>query len=499
MKKITTILLVVIFIFSCSISAFAGNEPSVPEDAIVLTSDMTTWGSEDGAWYVLDGDVSIGSRVVVSGTANLFLKDRCTLKIGKGINVPPNATLNIYGGNGELLISGAEQCCAGIGGNRYQACGNITINGGVIECRSGSNAAGIGTGEGRAIETANSGVITINGGKVVAIGFGSGCGIGGGDRYNSGTIIINGGTVNAQCLGDDDTYGAGIGAGHQANVNSITINGGQISAYGGMKGAGIGGSQLGRCDNICINGGDIYAVGGASGAASIGGGHDGYGGSITITGGNILAESFGGGGTVVGNGVGNRGDVTVVISGGVIDIISHCNGGRALSNKTTISPTENYKITVTDKYGEAVVSPIVEETAFNNSLKELHICSVGDNTTLGKTTTDKQTTNDTQPTNADKPTSNKQDIGVSSKSSEATTSANNSKTVFESPTQITAEVDNGTNTDTNIVAPKSVPTNEDSEAGERNDVLIFSIFGVCLVLAGAGAIADTIIERRYKK
>ena len=374
MKKITTILLILIFIFSCSISAFADNETSVPEDAIVLTSDMTTWGSEDGAWYVLDGDVSIGSRVVVSGTANLFLTDRCTLKIGKGINVPPNATLNIYGGNGELLISGAEQCCAGIGGNRYQACGNITLNGGVIECRSGSNAAGIGTGEGRAIETANNGVITINGGKVVAIGFGGGCGIGGGDRYNSGTIIINGGTVNAQCLGDDDTYGAGIGAGHQANVNSITINGGQISAYGGMKGAGIGGSQLGRCDNICINGGDIYAVGGASGAASIGGGHDGYGGSITITGGTILAESFGGGGTVVGNGVGNRGDVTVTISGGVIDIISHCNGGRALSNKTTISPTENHKITVTDKYGEAVVSPIVEETAFNNSLKELHIC-----------------------------------------------------------------------------------------------------------------------------
>ena len=58
------------------------------------TSDSTTWS--DG-WYVVNTDVTIGSRVSVSGTVYLILCDGATITVNGGIQLTGSNSLTIYG------------------------------------------------------------------------------------------------------------------------------------------------------------------------------------------------------------------------------------------------------------------------------------------------------------------------------------------------------------------------------------------------------------------
>ena len=174
------------------------------DNATAVTEDDTTWGTDnETTWYVAQGDVTIESRVTVTGDVHLILADGCNLTVNGGIYVSSwtASKLTIYGqenGTGELYAyasSGSDY--AGIGGNKepYGTSGEITINGGNITADGDGIGAGIGGGDMGGFEC-----ITINGGTVTATGGNNGgsSGIGtfeGGST--SGTITISGGTVMA--------------------------------------------------------------------------------------------------------------------------------------------------------------------------------------------------------------------------------------------------------------------------------------------------------------
>lgn len=245
---------------------------------ITADSAPTTW---ETGWYVVTGDVTISSRVTVSGDVNLVLKDGTSLTVNGGIQCTETNSLTIYGqeeGTGALTAQNTNAGNAGIGGNSDEgssSCGEITINGGVIASFGGKTvgsygAAGIGGGSHRG----NGGVITINGGVVEAVGSYSAAGIGGGsDGGNGGVITINGGVVTATAeasVGEP----AGIGGGSGGAAGTITITGGLVTATGCGKGIGSGDSTADNSDpdalekqgTIHISGGVVTANGIGTGA-----------------------------------------------------------------------------------------------------------------------------------------------------------------------------------------------------------------------------------------
>lgn len=123
-------------------------------NATVVTSNSTTWN--DG-WYVVNGDVTIDQHVTVTGDVHLILADGCTLNASQGITVADNDSdvnngsansLTIYGqsgGTGKLTADRRSIYQAGIGGDRYQTGGTITITGGTVTA-TGNDGAGIGGG-----------------------------------------------------------------------------------------------------------------------------------------------------------------------------------------------------------------------------------------------------------------------------------------------------------------------------------------------------------------
>ena len=172
-------------------------------DGIPVTSTTTTF--KDGLTYKVTSNVTVSSRITVSGTVKLLLGEGATLTASKGIELSNGNQLTIDG-TGTLTSNGNAESKSGIGA--YDA-GTLIINGGVINAEGGLYAAGIG-----------------------------------GDEHNGngGRIIINGGVVNAT----GGSYGAGIGGGKDSWAGSygqcgiITINGGQVTATGGSSAPGIG-------------------------------------------------------------------------------------------------------------------------------------------------------------------------------------------------------------------------------------------------------------------
>ena len=214
----------------------------------MVTTDTVTWGTSDSpTWYVVSGEVNISSRVTVNGDVNIILSDGASLNAAMGITVVDNDEdydngsanrLTIYGqskGTGGLVATGKKDGVAGIGGTDQNAnCGEIVINGGIIEASSCGYAAGIGGGV-----SGSGGNITINGGMVTATTTASAfdpAGIGGGNARDAnhgsaGNITITGGTVIAtgSCKG--------IGAGGESTNGKIVISGGKITANGIGNGA----------------------------------------------------------------------------------------------------------------------------------------------------------------------------------------------------------------------------------------------------------------------
>ena len=129
----------------------------------VIDDDTTTW---NGSWYVVTDNVTISSRVTVTGDVCLILQDGYTLTVNGGINVAEGNSLTIYGqtaGTGELVAQNPGNDNAGIGGNDEGTGGTVTIHGGNVTATGGINGAGIGGGQQGA-----GGMITISGGTVTA-------------------------------------------------------------------------------------------------------------------------------------------------------------------------------------------------------------------------------------------------------------------------------------------------------------------------------------------
>ena len=270
-----------------------------------VESSTIAWST---GWYVVKGDVTIGSRVTVSGEVHLILADSASLTVNGGINVAESNSFSVYaqsvGKNmGTLTVTGGSYG-AGIGGRNGDrngsSCGNITINGGSVAATGGDEAAGIGGGV-----FGSGGNITINGGNVTATGGDEATGIGGGQGGSGGNITINGGSVAATGRVLAAGIGGGSGTGSDASGGNITINGGNVTATSEAFAAGIGGGQESSGGNITINGGTVTATGGPDGAG-IGSGNHGSYDTITINGGSVTATG-GDNGAGIGGGIGGSG------------------------------------------------------------------------------------------------------------------------------------------------------------------------------------------------
>ena len=204
----------------------ANGNPQTASSATSVGSSTTTWNN---GWYVVSGDVTIDSRITVSGNVNLILGNGKTLNANAGIQVASGNSLTIYGqsgGTGALIadvtnISTSKD--AAIGGNAGAACGTVTINGGNVtaKARGESFAAGIGGGGGAPnTATGAGGAVTVNGGIVYAQGGNGASGIGGAYLGSGGSVTINGGTVTAY----DGYGGVSIGRGDGSSGADATVN-----------------------------------------------------------------------------------------------------------------------------------------------------------------------------------------------------------------------------------------------------------------------------------
>lgn len=238
---------------------------------------------EDGKWYVVDSNVTIGDRTKVNGTANLILADGFKLTLSTGIDVTENATLNIYGqtnDSGKLEASTTHTKRSAIGGNENNnTAGTVTIHGGNITASTSYYGAGIGGGY-----KGSGGITTIYGGTVNAKSK-SGAGIGGGYQGSCGIITIYGGTVNASASSTSkDASGAGIGCGSEGSDGNITIYGGTVTANA-QKGAGIGSGAFkynGTGVTFAIYGGTVTAQTTAGGDAIGGGSNTSVSATVTL-------------------------------------------------------------------------------------------------------------------------------------------------------------------------------------------------------------------------
>ena len=158
------------------------------DDAISVTSSTT---SMTDATYQVTSNVTISERIQISGTVNLILGEGATLTAKDGIEVSTGATL-IIDGTGSLVAKPTTATTYGNGGGKSgiggYLFGNIIINGGNITAEGCYGGAGIGGDQnnhnGGDLTLSKCGDITINGGVVNAKGSSSGnyssAGIGGG-------------------------------------------------------------------------------------------------------------------------------------------------------------------------------------------------------------------------------------------------------------------------------------------------------------------------------
>ena len=264
------------------------------EDGVVdlskVTSDITlldgdvVMGTLEGDHQVLIADnatvwlagVTINSTehaaIGCLGSATIILEDGTTntLTTGARYNAalhagPDNTTLTIQGNTGKLTATATALYSAGIGGgyNYYShKCGNITIEGGIIEASGRTGGAGIGSSD-----WSTCGTITITGGNVTATGGWDAAGIGGGAFYYCATfegIIISGGTVTA--TGGNGAAGIGNGCDDKDAGHNVTITNGitKVTARKGGTEAGdvnafpIGPGHDAQVGNVVFGGYTVF-------------------------------------------------------------------------------------------------------------------------------------------------------------------------------------------------------------------------------------------------
>ena len=208
------------------------------KDGDVLTGETTSYEVTiaAGATVTLDGVTISGSSYCIkcAGDATIILKDGSTNTLtNTGGDYPAlsigdaNTTLTIQGSTGVLNVTSGEYC-AGIGGgyaNTNSTCGNIRIEGGVINAQGGNAGAGIGTDCGGA----NCGDIIITGGTITAKGGSDAAGIGTGSGISQQVVcgditIANTVTKVTATKGGNAPHSIGKGYG-DATCGTITIGG----------------------------------------------------------------------------------------------------------------------------------------------------------------------------------------------------------------------------------------------------------------------------------
>ncbi len=179
-----------------------------------------------GASLIIDDSVPnrdiAGNPVIPEGGC---IPGDMTLANGKNIHEGDPLTVMDSSNPGSLYAMCTLGVAAGIGGlgdisltvsGSAEACGSFTMEGGIVTARSSQNwnyggwycSAGLGGGAWGGNGTSLTDWITINGGRLTAIGSFHGAGIGSGNQGASGNIRINGGYVISK--GGD--HGSGFGA-----------------------------------------------------------------------------------------------------------------------------------------------------------------------------------------------------------------------------------------------------------------------------------------------
>ena len=171
-----------------------------------LPSELTS------GWYALGEDVVINDRIKIRGDVQLILTDGFTLNAKRGINLPENSTLSIYGqsgGTGKLEVSCTDARSA-IGGNNSaspggngESCGDLNIHGGTVNVSASYTSIGgamsaAGTGGNGGTVTIYNGKLTASSENATAIGGGTSSGTNG----NCGKTVIYGGSVTASVHDD---------------------------------------------------------------------------------------------------------------------------------------------------------------------------------------------------------------------------------------------------------------------------------------------------------
>lgn len=265
------------------------------QDGDILTGTMTPDNYHisiaDGATVTLldaniqdysDFQFSSPAGITCLGDANLILKGTNI------VNAASNYYPNIYIKKNYTLTIDGE--------------GSLSV---------GGNHNGCGIGGGNAYESRNGGSVTVNGGQITVTN-----GIGSGSGGSIENIIITGGELNVS---------RGIGNVRNGTCGTISIHGGTVIATGENAGAAIGSGELGSCKLIFINGGNVTATGasfgGSDGTAAIGCGAGGSCNGIQIEGGTINAQG-GNGAAGIGTGVAYNGQGSTCNG---IYILSNCN------------------------------------------------------------------------------------------------------------------------------------------------------------------------------
>ena len=185
-------------------------------DARGITSTSTTLST---GTYTVYTDITIPSRITISGNVTLNLGEGATLHAPKGIDLSYGNSLTING-PGTMTIDNCDDNMAGIGSSSM---GSLTINSGVVNVKGGYSGAGIGGNR-----RGNGGYVIIHGGVVNAMGGQGGPGIGGGADFSindsqnhpCGDVVITGGQVTA--IGNK-VYGIGPGAAHVGEYHNGTL------------------------------------------------------------------------------------------------------------------------------------------------------------------------------------------------------------------------------------------------------------------------------------
>ena len=169
----------------------------------------------DGAGVVLR-DAVISAGITCAGDATIILEGESTVQ--NGIQAGPTGKTLAIKGNGQLTVTGADNCAA-IGTGYGTTCGNITISSGTIIATGGTDAAAIGTGNG-----GTCGDITIEAGSVDATGGTNAAAIGTGNNGTCGQIVIK---KEVTSIFAKKGLGAthSIGKGSEGNIGTVTIGG----------------------------------------------------------------------------------------------------------------------------------------------------------------------------------------------------------------------------------------------------------------------------------